>query len=300
MDSCKMIMFLRSSSDCNKSALTEDIAALTTEIEQLETEITKDTASKESADGIRTDQNTLYGTNKGDLEATIQAVDDAITALQDSKPALVQDKAVKKALSFVDVYAPKQGETVHAFLSARRKQDPITSENAEKFEGRTGRERSYDFKGGDIIETLKNLKLSFEDQLVELNKAESAALSAHSLAQAAKEDEINAATRAKDSKTEIKGQKGEDLSSAESDLSSATDTRNSAQTELDETKTKSRTRADEFDTRTKTRAGEIAAMAQAVEVLEKITGVRTPESKGITPTFVQLSKRINNPRAAIV
>merc|ERR1719353_46875 len=41
-------------------------------------------------------------------------------------------------------------------------------------------------------------------------------------------------------------------------------------------------------------------MAQAVEVLEKITGVRTPESKGITPSFVQLSKRINNPRAAIV
>jgi len=281
-------------------ALTEDISALTTEIEQLEAEITKDTASKASADSIRTDGNTLYGTNKGDLEATIQAVDDAITALEDSKPALVQDKAVKKALSFVDVYAPKQGKTVHAFLSARRKADPITSENAEKFEGRTGRERSYDFKGGDIIETLKNLKLSFEDQLVELNKAESAAVSAHSLAQAAKEDEINAATRAKDSKTEIKGQKGEDLASAESDLSSATETRNSAQTELDETKTKCRTRADEFDTRTKTRAGEIAAMAQAVEVLEKITGVRTPESKGITPSFVQLSKRINNPRAAIV
>merc|ERR1719158_2595950 len=91
-------------------ALTEDIAALTSEIAELEAEITKDTAAKENADGIRTEQNTLYGTNKGDLEATIQAVDDAITALEASKPALVQDKAVQKALSFVDVYAPKQGK----------------------------------------------------------------------------------------------------------------------------------------------------------------------------------------------
>ena len=56
---------------------------------------------------------------------------------------------------------------------------------------------------------------------MELNKAETAATSAHKLADAAKEDEINAATRAKDSKTEIKGQKGEDLASAESDLESA-------------------------------------------------------------------------------
>merc|ERR1719158_2266719 len=286
-------------------ALTEDIAALTSEIEQLEADITKDESSKSTMESQRGEANTLYGTNKGDLEATIQAVGDAIKALEDSKPSLVQSEAVQakvqKALAFVDIFAPQQGKIAAvAFLQARAAAEPIESAEADKFAGRTGRERSYDFKGGDIIETLKNLKLKFEDDLVELNKAETAAVSAHKLADAAKEDEINAATRAKDSKTEIKGQKGEDLSSAQSDLDSATETRNSAQTDLDDTKQKCRTRADEFDQRTKTRAGETAAMGQAIEVLEKITGVRTPESKGISFVQLQLSKKIGDPKAAIV
>merc|ERR1719160_1092251 len=184
---------------------------------------------------------------------------------------------VQAALAYVAIFAPKEQRKV-AFLAA----EPITSENAEKFAGRTGRERTYDFKGGDIIDTLKNLKLKFEDDLVELNKAETAAVSAHKLADAAKEDEINAATRAKDSKTEIKGQKGEDLASAEADLESSTETLTTSQQELDETKQKCNTRADEYNERMQRRAGETAAMGQAIEVLEKITGTRTPESKGIS------------------
>merc|ERR1719262_948269 len=149
-------------------------------------------------------------------------------------------------MAYVDIFAPQQGKSAAvAFLQQRSSQEP-----ADEFENRKGRERTYDFKGGDIIETLKNLKLKFEDDLVELNKAETAATSAHKLADAAKEDEINAATRAKDSKTEIKGQKGGDLSSAQSDLDSATETKNSATTELEDTQQKCRTRADEFNRRT--------------------------------------------------
>merc|ERR1719214_165177 len=42
-------------------------------------------------------------------------------------------------------------------------------------------------------------------------------------------------------------------------------------------------------------------MGKAIEILSKITGVRTPESKGITPVaLIQLSKKISDPKAAIV
>jgi len=278
-------------------ALTEDIAALTAEIEQLEADITKDESAKATMESQRGEANTLYGTNKGDLEATIQAVGDAISALEGSKPSLVQSEAtqakVQKAMAYVDIFAPQQGKSAAvAFLQSRSSQEP-----ADEFENRKGRERTYDFKGGDIIETLKNLKLKFEDDLVELNKAETAATSAHKLADAAKEDEINAATRAKDSKTEIKGQKGEDLASAESDLESSTETLTTSQQELDETKQKCNTRADEYNERMQRRAGETAAMGQAIEVLEKITGTRTPESKGVS--LMQLTKH-EDPRQAIV
>merc|ERR1719364_145618 len=83
---------------------------------------------------------------------------------------------------------------------------------------------------------LKTLKLQFEDQLKELNSAEASASSAHKLADAAKEDEIQAAERAKETKTEVKGAKGSDLSTAESTLSEATSSRDADQTVLDETK----------------------------------------------------------------
>merc|ERR1719331_3453114 len=170
--------------------------------------------------------------------------------------------------------------------------------NADKFEDRTGREETYAFKGGDVIEMLKTLQLQFEDQLKELNSAEASAGSAHKLADAAKEDEIEAAGRAKDTKTEGKGAKGSDLASAESTLSESMSARDADATVLDETKQLCHERKEEYEKRTKTRADEIEAMGKAIEILSKVTGVRTPESKGIT--LIQLATKINDPRAQIV
>merc|ERR1719324_848425 len=60
----------------------------------------------------------------------------------------------------------------------------------------------------------------------------------------------------------------------------------------------------------KTRDGELEAMQQAIEIMEKVTGVRTPESKGVDttaviPDFTQLrsvhsKKQHKDPRAAVV
>merc|ERR1719460_1608856 len=170
--------------------------------------------------------------------------------------------------------------------------------NADKFEDRTGREETYASKGGDVIEMLKTLKLQFEDQLKELNSAEASASSAHKLADAAKEDEIEAAGRAKDTKTEVKGAKGSDLATAESTLSEATSARDADATVLKETKELCHERKEEYERRSKTRADEIEAMGKAIEILSKVTGVRTPESKGIT--LIQLSNKIADPKSAIV
>ena len=57
-------------------------------------------------------------------------------------------------------------------------------------------------------------------------------------------------------------------------------------------------RKEEYEKRTKTRADEIEAMGKAIEILSKVTGVRTPESKGIS--LIQISKKISDPKAAIV
>jgi len=293
-------------------ALTEDIAALEKEIEALGADITADEAAKTNMKTSRDEDNSAYMTNKGDLESTITAVEEAITALEGSKPAFLQHKAkdspaVKQALALLSTLYPKNAAVAQLLQVIA---DPIESEMADKFEERKGTEETYSFKGGDVIELLKKLKLDFEDQLTDLTKAEANAANAHKLADAAKDDEIAAATRAKATKDEVKGAKGQDLSTAESNLDEATKARDADQTVLDETKMTCRTRGDEYDLRTKTRAGEIEAMGQAIEVLEKITGVRTPESKGITPSnLLQLSavrkavkavKKSFDPKAAIV
>jgi len=281
-------------------ALTEDIAALETELEALEKELEKDTASKATMGEERDSANGLYMDNKADLESTIDAVASAITALEASKPAFLQQNwmkapAVQKALGLLVAYS-KDDKVVAKITKATEEQpgDP----NADKFEDRKGREETYAFKGGDVIEMLKTLQLQFEDQLKELNSAEASASSAHKLADAAKEDEIQAAERAKETKTEVKGAKGSDLSTAESTLSEATSSRDADTTVLDETKQLCGERKEEYEKRMKTRADEIEAMGKAIEILSKVTGVRTPESKGIS--LIQISKKISDPKAAIV
>merc|ERR1719389_17358 len=176
-------------------ALTADIEALTNEIAELDAELTKDNAQKATAIENRNTENGEFLDAKADLESTVSALAEAISALEANAPGLLQTAAVKKALELIRIYAPKGRAQVKAFLQ-RERQTP------EELNAPT--QRTYDFKGGDIIETLKNLQKKFEDDLTEANKAETAAANAHSLADAAKQDEIDAATRAKETKTEVK------------------------------------------------------------------------------------------------
>merc|ERR1719405_174484 len=101
-----------------------------------------------------------------------------------------------------------------------------------------------------------------------------------------------------ETKTEVKGAKGSDLSTAESTLSEATSSRDADTTVLDETKQLCGERKEEYEKRMKTRADEIEAMGKAIEILSKVTGVRTPESKGIS--LIEVAKKISDPKAQIV
>jgi uncharacterized protein YoxC len=285
-------------------ALTEDIAALTSEIAALTAEIQKDGVSKTKMQNERDDANDLYIENKNDLESTVTAMDEALTALKESMPSGflqasgMKSPALKKVIGLLLTYYPKSKAVASlAQVSA----DPIESADADAFEDRQGGDAKYVFKGGDVIEMLKKMKMDFEDELIELKKAETTDYNAHALTDAAKQQEIDAAKLSKEAKTQVKGQKGGDLATAESTLKEATAGRDADQTVLDDTKTACRQRAEEFDERMKTRAGETKAMSEAIEALEKITGVRAPADKGIEETtLLQLGKRGTDPAQAIV
>merc|ERR550537_2090106 len=199
----------------------------------------------------------------------------------------VKKAAVKKALELIRIYRPEDTSKVTQFLQ-RAGQEPDAP--------------TYESKTDGVTEILKSLKTKFEEKLKELNSSETNAVSAHALADAAKTDEIEAGTAAKDTKTEVMGRKGGDLATSKSELQESTEARDTAATVLKTTQDTCTTRASEWKERSSRREGEIEAMKKAISILTEVTGVRTPEDKGVETTFDGTSflQKTDDPRAKIV
>merc|ERR1719146_587245 len=179
----------------------------------------------------------------------------------------------------------RHSRVMHQFMQKKQAEDP----NLAKFEGRGGGDATYVAKGGDVTEILKKMLMEYEDDLVALNKAEAETKAAYDLADDAKKMAIAASTKSKETKEEVLGEKGQELSNTQDDLKEAQDALLADTTVLDDTTTTCKKRGDEYEQHMKTREGELEAMQQAIEILEKVTGVRAPEDKGIASTvFLQL------------
>merc|ERR1719504_370783 len=122
-------------------ALTEGIAALESDISALTAEIQKDGVSKTKMQSERDDSNALYMDNKQDLESTITAMDEAITALKESMPggflqtSAMKSPALKKVLGLLLTYFPRNKVVTNLAQVAA---DPIESADADAFESRQG------------------------------------------------------------------------------------------------------------------------------------------------------------------
>merc|ERR1719331_2892747 len=178
-----------------------------------------------------------------------------------------------------------------------------------KYSGRGGGDATYVAKGGDVTEILKKMLMEYEDDLVALDKAEAETKAAYDLADDAKGLAIDAADKTKKTKEKVLGEKGQELANTQADLKEAEDGFLADTTVLKETTTTCKKREDQYNQHMKIRDGEIEAMSQAIEILEKVTGVRSPESKGVEttaviPSLVQLRsvharKMFKDPRAKI-
>merc|ERR1719389_1218472 len=265
-----------------------EIAKLAAEIEEME-------EARTNATKIREAEHAVYMKSKTELEETITSIKDCITAMKEG-----MEGGFLQAKTLIQAWSPKgekHSRVMHQFMQKKQTEDP----NLAKFENRGGGDATYVAKGGDVTEILKKMLMEYEDDLVALDKSEAETKAAYDLADDAKKLAIQASTKSKETKEEVLGEKGQELSNTQSDLKEAQDALLADTTVLTETTTTCKKRADEYDQHQKTRAGELEAMQQAIEILEKVTGVRAPEDKGITPTFVQLKsiRRHNDPRAAV-
>merc|ERR1719506_3038346 len=245
--------------------------------------------------------NTLqYMKSKTELDETITSIKECITAMKEGmEGGFLQAKTLVEAWKGA---ADKHNRVLAQFLQ-KRKEVPTSEEGLAKYEGRGGGDATYVAKGGDVTEILKKMQLEYEDNLVELDKAEQETNAAYLLADDAKRLAIEAADKTKKTKEKVLGEKGQELANTQADLQEATDGHMADTTVLKETITTCKKREDQYNQHMKTREGELQAMSQAIEILEKVTGVRSPESKGVaTIGFTQLGslKKHKDPKAAVV
>merc|ERR1719159_2301513 len=188
-----------------------------------------------------------------------------------------------------------RSRVMHMFMQKKQAEDP-----ADKFVGRGGGDATYVAKGGDVTEILKKMLMEYEDDLVALEKAEAETKAAYDLADDAKKLAIAASTKSKETKEEVLGEKGQELSNTKDDLKEAQDALLADSTVLKETTTTCKKRGDEYEQHMKTREGELAAMQQAIEILTKVTGVRTPEEKGVTLVQLGQVRKHKDPTAGVL
>jgi len=249
------------------ATLKDDIAELAKNIDELE-------AGAVKAKKIRKEANDVYEEANKDYASTIKAVEAAIKELKDSsKGALlaVSSPRVRTALALAEESTSDEGKrrVLSALLQKPKRPEFEAKGDYEKHM------KTYDFKSGNVIELLKELKLKFEDEKTAATQAETNSLNSYELEKKAREGEIEEAKSSKDEQAELLGKVKSDLVQLNSDLKSTQKDKEADSKSSADTKKACAVKAREWQDRSNVREGEIEAMAMAVKILAKVSGVRT-------------------------
>merc|ERR1719313_1876262 len=233
--------------------LTADISSLGEDIASLEADIKSMETAADKAKSIRDDEKDLYDEEQKNFEDTITAVDEAITTLKDSKASLLQTN-VRKTVEKAEALAKARGKPAA---------------------------KTYSFKSGGIIETFKAMKAEFEADKLDSTSAETNKLNAYNLAKQARDTALSTAKESKKEKEDIKGDKESEKANSESTKSETENALADDTATLEQTDKECKTVTGEWEERSGIREGEIKAMGMAIKILEKVTGVRNPDTHEI-------------------
>jgi hypothetical protein len=274
------------------SGLEKEEKSLVKAIDDLGTQILEHEASGTAAKEQRDEENKVYTEADKDLGDTIDAFAEAITALEDAQKSsaeLVQEKAsskVAKLLQLPPLLAQlSDGQRVLLEQVASKRDDPATPVPPEILAAGDAaqHQKTYTFKSGNVVELLKQLKMKFEDDRVEATKAETAAKNAYDLAEDARSKAIEAAKSAKAEKETFLGEVQGDLATAKADLKTFEDDLKADEDTMSTTKETCTLKASEYDERSALREKEKEAIAKAIEILAKVSGVRTEQPENPVP-----------------
>mmetsp|Transcript_4055 Transcript_4055/g.11005 ORF Transcript_4055/g.11005 Transcript_4055/m.11005 type:complete len:711 (-) Transcript_4055:89-2221(-) len=269
------------------SSLTDEIAAkdkeaesLTEDISDLAKQLSEMDASAAAAKAARGEGNALYVKVSADLQGTISAVDLVIKELAGAKAAgpslvemqegallsdrqlrLLRQPATRQVLAMAEARS-ESGPQRH--MLATLLQQPTKSSHVKK----------YQFKSGNVIEIVKTLKLSFEDELSQATKEETNAANAYELAKKARDNAMKAARASKTEKTVILADVRQALIGRKADLASTQGDLTADSASLQQTEKECSMKAQEWEERSAVRSQELEAMDVAMKILAKAANVR--------------------------
>jgi hypothetical protein len=234
---------------------TAEKTGLEGDLKKHEEERTSATADLAKATAIRGKENADYETSLADQKSNFQAISGAIPALEKGMggaASLLQQngndlkKKLQRALGASQVVSSGERKDVMAFL-----------------------EQSGDYApaSGQIVGILKNMKDEMEKSITSLTKDEEDAVAGYGDLKAAKEQEVEVASEAIEAKTKRVGELAVSIVQAEDGADDATKEKANADKFLATLDTQCVTKQQEWDARCKMRNDEVAAISQAVGIL---------------------------------
>jgi len=246
-------------------AKTKESKALKKQIDGLTDQLGKLEASAKKAKDQRDDENALYEKARDDTQSTIDAMTSCIEALKDAKSDTSFAQAQQKVAGVMSLLQFKVSDHERNVLKSFTDPSEIMAMG-----DKGGHVKKYSFKGGNVIELLKNLKLKFEDDLTQIEKEETNAQNSYDLSKKARDNAIDASEDSKDEKEDLKGEVDSEKNEAENDLSNEKEELEADTGTLEATQKSCSVKKSEWDERSSIRTNEIAAIGQAIKILPRL------------------------------
>lgn len=230
-----------------------DIALLASDAVALRNQVTIEESQVNVTATARAQTAAAYMTARANLTQGIDAITEAVKALQASRDAA--DRAAVAA----------RAATVLL--------------ETEQLLGALQQPRAYEYRSTDVHQTLQDLKLTFKKQLDALDNDEAGSRNQYEMLAGATARKLQFMQAAIDEKEALSAKKSGEKSTAQDMLNKETTAVTADQAFLDQLTSMCTDKAQAWDRRSKTRAAEITVMTEALGVLEEMGGLYSVNRK---------------------
>eukprot|EP00438_Fugacium_kawagutii_P004892 Skav229205 [mRNA] locus=scaffold2439:65743:70530:+ [translate_table: standard] len=191
-----------------------------------------------------------------DYTSTLKEYDDSIGAIGKALDLLKAQKGGEVAQMLTQLPHGRVGRELSAFLQ--------------------GNPKAYDFQSQGVVDMLDKLRMKFQQEKTDLEKAEADKKTSHDLVMASLKKQKTTASEAKQEKTEFKSKAEQNLANAKADLEESTstlgeDTKYHKDLKM-EPWLECKNKAEEFASSQKLRDEEVDAIAKASEIIASVSG----------------------------